>query len=64
MLEILVIIEQSLTVGGIHVAVVEHDSSAVTIMSGIEQVNSGGLLSFTITLKEQVAVSPAPSVAV
>lgn len=56
----------SLAVGAVHVTAPEQPAAALTLrdMSEGQLLKTGSSESFTVTVNEQVADSPAPSVAV
>jgi hypothetical protein len=60
-----VIVAQLIVVGGVHVTIFEHSLAArLTVIFDGQPVITGAVLSVTITLKVQVDVLPAASVAV
>ena len=54
----------SVTVGAVHVATAVQEPPAFTVMLLGHATMVGAVTSTTVTVKEQVLVSPAPSVAV
>ena len=54
----------SVTVGEVQVATAPHEASAFRLMLIGQATITGGVLSTTVTVKEQVLMRPAPSVAV
>jgi hypothetical protein len=60
-----VIVAQVIVVGGVHVTAFEHSFAAkLTVISEGQPLITGGVLSVTVTLKVQVDLFPAASVAV
>src|SRR5918994_915874 len=57
-------VQLSVKVGAVQLTTALQDASAFTVMFAGHPMITGGVISFTVTMNEQVAVLPAASVAV